>query len=362
MTESLPQLTREQLRAIQELAPVELARRGELQPVHFAIYASNRTWMPARHLDLLNEHLMKLEAGKIKRLLVEMPPGHGKALELDTPIPTPDGWARMGDLAVGDTVFGADGRPCFVTAVSPIWRNRTVYKVATDDGAHLVADANHLWRVRTCAKRPGVFKLHTTKTVAKKRAKRLMVERQGALRCLPAELAVPPYTLGAWLGDGHTDQATITAPGEDGRHILGRIRSEYVEVRGRKGTGSGKSFGLIGIRKHLRAIGVLGHKHIPMNYLRGSIDQRKALLQGLIDTDGHVTPGGQIQFGNTNWQLAAGVRELVLSLGCKASIYVGRATLYGKDCGPTYTVSFYMGGAASIPRKAARCREGGTTL
>lgn len=36
---------------------------------------------------------------------------NGKALAIDTPIPTPDGWRDMGDLQTGDYVFGKDGRP-----------------------------------------------------------------------------------------------------------------------------------------------------------------------------------------------------------------------------------------------------------
>ena len=35
----------------------------------------------------------------------------GKCLDVDTPIPTPNGWTRMGDLEAGDIVFGSDGAP-----------------------------------------------------------------------------------------------------------------------------------------------------------------------------------------------------------------------------------------------------------
>ena len=35
--------------------------------------------------------------------------GGGKALSLDTLIPTPDGWTTMGDIKPGDTVFGVEG-------------------------------------------------------------------------------------------------------------------------------------------------------------------------------------------------------------------------------------------------------------
>lgn len=87
MTAPPRELTYEQLRAIQELAPIELARRGELRPTEFAIYGSRRTWMPARHLDLLELKLFELAGGDLKRLRVFEPPRHGKSLFCSTYFP-----------------------------------------------------------------------------------------------------------------------------------------------------------------------------------------------------------------------------------------------------------------------------------
>ncbi len=71
--------------------------------------------------------------------------GAGKALALDTPIPTPAGWTTMGDLACGDAVVGADGRPCRVTGVTDVQHGRDCYRVVFDDGTSVVASAEHLW-------------------------------------------------------------------------------------------------------------------------------------------------------------------------------------------------------------------------
>ena len=70
----------------------------------------------------------------------------------------------------------------------------------------------------------------------------------------------------------------------------------------------------------LRKIGVLNNKHIPSDYLRGSIRQRRDLLAGLLDTDGTVTATGNIQFTTTSSVLAEGVYELVVSLGYRCSV------------------------------------------
>jgi replicative DNA helicase len=65
---------------------------------------------------------------------------------------------------------------------------------------------------------------------------------------------------------------------------------------------------------------VLGNKHIPMTYLRSSESQRRALLAGLLDTDGTVTSTGSVQFTTTSSRLAGEARELVASLGYRVSI------------------------------------------
>jgi hypothetical protein len=90
----------------------------------------------------------------------------------------------------------------------------------------------------------------------------------------------------------------------------------------------------------LRGLGVLNNKHIPTAYLRASAPQRLALLQGLMDTDGHACDSGAVEFTSTSPALAEGVRELVVSLGWKASIREGRATINGRDCGPKYRIKW----------------------
>jgi replicative DNA helicase len=74
-------------------------------------------------------------------------PSMGKALALDTPIPTPGGWSTMGQLRVGDQVFDEEGRPCTVTYATPVQRGRTCYEVLFSCGARIVADADHQWLV-----------------------------------------------------------------------------------------------------------------------------------------------------------------------------------------------------------------------
>ena len=97
-------------------------------------------------------------------IVVAARPGLGKALALDTPLPTPQGWTTMGDVAVGDHLLGADGRPTRVVAATEVMLGRPCYEVAFSDGAVLVADAEHQW---VTADRAGNRCVWTTRALAR---------------------------------------------------------------------------------------------------------------------------------------------------------------------------------------------------
>ncbi|OFE18380.1 replicative DNA helicase [Humibacillus sp. DSM 29435] len=78
-------------------------------------------------------------------IVIAARPAMGKALALDTPLPTPDGWTTMGQVAVGDLVFGADGRPTRVVAATDVMTGRPCYEVTFSDGSVIVADEQHQW-------------------------------------------------------------------------------------------------------------------------------------------------------------------------------------------------------------------------
>jgi replicative DNA helicase len=82
-------------------------------------------------------------------IVVAARPGLGKALALDTPLPTPTGWTTMGEVALGDELLGADGRPTLVVAATEVTHGRPCYEVEFSDGTVIVADAEHQWPTRT---------------------------------------------------------------------------------------------------------------------------------------------------------------------------------------------------------------------
>ncbi len=72
-------------------------------------------------------------------------PAMGKALALDTPLPTPAGWTTMGEVQVGDYLIGADGKPTQVVAATEVMHGRPCYEVEFSGGDVIVADENHQW-------------------------------------------------------------------------------------------------------------------------------------------------------------------------------------------------------------------------
>ena len=72
-------------------------------------------------------------------------PAVGKALALDTPLPTPAGWTTMGEVRVGDLLMGADGKPTRVVAATEVMHGRPCFEVEFSDGTVITADAEHQW-------------------------------------------------------------------------------------------------------------------------------------------------------------------------------------------------------------------------
>src|SRR6185503_12185443 len=102
----------------------------------FRVFRNNRyPYIDVRHpqpdlTELPNDLLARLE---------------GKALAVDTPIPTPVGWRTMGELEPGDAVFDERGMPTTVVAATLPMTNRPCREVLFSDGSYVVSDAEHQW-------------------------------------------------------------------------------------------------------------------------------------------------------------------------------------------------------------------------
>jgi deoxycytidine triphosphate deaminase len=300
----------------------------------------------------------------------------GKALALDTPVPTPLGWRTMGDLEPGDLVFDEGGAPTSIVGVTPPMLDRPCREVVFSDGARVIADASHQWltvdkngrrygRARTALR--STDEIRRTLTVRGERNHQ--VPLPGPVQYPPRlDLPIAPYTLGAWLGDGTAAKAEIACCDTE---ILEQISGDGFAVRrtgygknlyriGRVGhsrdADSGRYMRNLSLSSRLRDLGLMDGKYVPRPYLEAGVSQRVALLQGLMDTDGYVDDvAGRCEFTSTKEGLADAVVELAAGLGFRPVKTVGRAMLNGFDHGPKYRVKFTPDRPVfRLPRKLAR--------
>lgn len=229
----------------------------------------------------------------------------------DTPVLTAGGWKLHGELEAGDRVFGLDGRLANVVAVGePVWCSMK----AVTRTESVVCGETHPWPVKSRA----------DNNVVVREARSLA----GKTRCIPrhrpldygqkGELPIDPYWLGLWLGDGAKNAPLIKCWHKYTKHCEGTVYDFYVT----KDEHGDLFYHYVrqGLRGALVSLGVLSNKHIPRVYLEASVEDRKRLLAGLIDTDGDYRPEqGVVRFSNSNARLYSDVKELVQSLGMVCS-------------------------------------------
>lgn len=279
--------------------------------------------------------LDKFAHGEIKKMIVQIPPQHGKALPVDTPVLTTKGWKKHGDLQPGDYVFGDDGKPKKVIANFGKYEWHT-QKVIFADGNELVAAKEHVWKIYADRDNHQGRKEEYTETqnLLKGRHRRSPFIKADAVIEMPnAILPIDPYILGMWLGDGLSAQGVIVSGKEDKEHYksIGEVR----KVR------PGYYRCLVkGLSRELRVNGLLNNKHIPIGYLLADKEQRYELLRGLMDTDGTVDIKGRCEFCQMEGRLATDVYVLLRSLGFKPTLHKYDAILNGENVGRKVRIMF----------------------
>ena len=280
----------------------------------------------------------------------------GKALALDTKIPTPTGWTTMGDIKQGDKVYGLNGKPCNVVFAHDILENRDCYRVTFDNGQEIIADAEHLWFTETKQERKtqgsvkNTLQIFNTLNAGVEPNHRIPSCVEG-VQGVYKELPIDPYVLGVWLGDGSSDGATITIGKRDITEMIDILKNQQTQFN--KLTLHEYNADVYTLRisvneniktKSLSTLldncNLKNNKHIPFEYLLSSRDQRLQLLQGLVDSDGYISKNGLCQFYNTNIELVKQTKQLVESLGYKVTYKEYVPKLYNVECSPAAFITF----------------------
>ncbi|HZA74696.1 MAG TPA: replicative DNA helicase [Propionibacteriaceae bacterium] len=317
-------------------------------------------------------------------VIVAARPGIGKALALDTPLPTPTGWTTMGEVQVGDQLLGSDGRPTQVVAATDVMIDRPCYEVTFSDGTSVIADADHQWRVVPSARRPASPSMWPTP-----QRRSVMLRARTTRKQVKPTAYLNPRAGNPWAfsmpGDGghqhgrfgRVDQAKSCTLVLD-RRSCGRVENGFGEVVTTEGMArlvarsGGQPNWAVAVARPLdlapadlpippyalgASLGATAHQRIPAVYLRASTTQRQELLAGLMAAQGAGRSTGTVDVAVSDPHLAADVLELTLSLGYRATSAAGSAG----ERSVAYTVTFdaaahrSITSIRSVPSVAVRC-------
>lgn len=294
-------------------------------------------------------------------ILIKAPNGKGKAQPLEEPVLTANGWKKMGELTLNDKVINpVTGKPIKLLGIYDRGLLDT-YKITFSDGSCTECAGDHLWSVFKSGKAKDRLRTLDTETLLKdykvenKTAPGTFKYRYSTPLTVPIDgnytkLPIHPYVLGFILGDGcisgNRSTVRVSTNREDWPEIVDRLRSylpdpnlvhEGTEVRG------AKHFRIHGLGKELKDLGLIGckskDKFIPELYLKSSIENRRLLLAGLLDTDGCVGSKKKISkvstYSSKSEHLRDGISYLVRSLGGLSTKNESTRFKYGR-----YTTSY----------------------
>lgn len=303
-----------------------------------------------------------------------------KALSLDSKLfLASGGTTTIGACRVGDVIMGADGKPTTIIRKSEVF-HKPMYELELQDGRKLKVSEDHLNQVhikkfqseRTFSKYTLEEKTLTTLELLQeplfatdpKGHKRPLVWVEN---CKPMEwpenqdLLLDPYTVGVLLGDGSMNRkasgasspVVLTAHKEDWPTLEREIPYVLGKPWQDRRNPNTISRTVLGISQFVAMHGLDCHgkeKRVPPEFLYGSIPQRLALLQGLMDTDGTCTKDGKSSFCSASKGLVEDVMWLVRSLGGVAR-WVNKGNSRAYQCSVRLNMPLFR-----LPRKLKRQR------
>lgn len=263
--------------------------------------------------------------------------GVGKGHPHGTLLLSPNGWQKIEDLIIGDTLIDANGNSTSVTGIYPRGMLR-VFNVIFNDGSSVMVDEEHLWVSRTNnhQSRNQPWLVVDTAFMRSTLHRKWRIPMVEPIKFSSKDLQIDPYVLGVLIGDGSfvgssvrlsTDLQTATKVQSMLPKSVNMVPIESNDTRSSQWfltTERGQDNPLLDAIKTYGLYGKHSHnKFIPENYLFSSIEDRIALLQGLMDTDGELSIrediGSAINYSTASSQLADDVEFLIQSLGGVAS-------------------------------------------
>lgn len=277
--------------------------------------------------------------------------GLGKALTLDTKIPTPKGMKTMGEIEVGDKVFGSDGKPYDVTNVY-LHENKPVYKVTFSDGSECKCCSEHLWIVKNLDENPSEWEVIPLKKLKKdglfyRGGKYYKYEIPSArpLEYENVEHLIHPYLIGLAIGLGklRKREYTLRLSEKYGKDVtklnatIGGDNKLLCDTNGKttcyfvkpKDIHAKNTFNeeLKRLKLDVRD----GEKFIPDEYKYDSVANRLELLYGIMDSYAVIKDENKLVISTFSERLANDISELVTSFGGVSRKHTYRNKKKNKD-------------------------------
>lgn len=283
----------------------------------------------------------------------------GNAQPLWSKVLTPSGYKEMGTLRVGDEILNPDGSIQNIKAIYP-QGELPIYKVTMSDGSSCYASDNHLWSAfRSNVEKPYLLDTLSLKEKVESQKEKTKYRLPGIdqLNMHSKEgLIIDPYFLGCLIGDGGLTGKDVRFTTKD-PEILDTIVSTNNYIKPVK-------YGQYDyqltcpeytnnpVANEVKRLGINTKsisKFIPEKYLNTTFENRLALLQGLLDTDGHCDIYGRIEYSTSSEKLITDVIWLIRSLGgrCKKQtktrvLYTSPTQITKKEAHTSYRVAVIL--------------------
>jgi ATPases with chaperone activity, ATP-binding subunit len=271
------------------------------------------------------------------------PPGTGKAHPNDELIPVADerGYVRVGLLKVGDRVFDEHGEPVTVTGVFPQGMKRE-YVVVTNAGDRVRCNDEHLWNVRSLAKKNSMWETMSLREIMDAGLHNSdgfsawELPASGALVRQSRILPLDPYVFGALFGWGVRIESTgyVSMPNDAPDAVFEAIETQTGWVRVRDDS-SRSVFLNPATGKHVEAEQLMTHpaltgafvkpeekRRVPQVYLTSSIHDRQDVVRALQESASH-------RHSDNAWAVEADLHELERSLETRGDMI---AEVIETDC------------------------------
>jgi len=286
--------------------------------------------------------------GKGDLVIIAARPAMGKCLGKGTKVLMFDGTLKkVEEVVVGDCLMGDDSTPRKVLSLA---RGREeMYWVRQNKGIDYRVNKSHilsLKRSRNEGKHRHGEVLNISVAEYLQQSQKFKSNYKGykvAVEFDAKRVAIEPYFLGIWLGDGRSADVRIATEDQEVVEYLEAYAHRLNQKVHRYAVeGKCTMYGITTIQEEegsvkdvsdslqgkLRALGVLNVKHIPQPYLLNSTENRLALLAGLIDSDGYYDDTYHVmEIVQKSERVAKDIKFLADSLGFRVSLKKKKARI-----------------------------------